>query len=59
MLESNETLSKEVNVFENRTVVKCVPSLVASGTWATGVKVLVGCNSIDTAISKGTKAFKA
>ena len=57
-LKSNEVSAKEVNIAEDRTIIKCVSRLSASSAGSTGVKVFVGCQRIDTAVAQSFEMIK-
>ena len=54
-LETDEMLAKEVDVVQDPAVIKGMSGLVASSAPATGVKVLIRCQSIETTV---TQPFK-
>ena len=58
-LEANEMLAKEIDVIQNRTIVKCVARFAADSAGLIGVKVLVGCWCIDMAVLQSFEVIEA
>ena len=56
--KANAVLAKEVNIAQDRAIVKDVTGLVASSAWASGVKRLVSGWHVNTAVAQAFKVIK-